>query len=140
MILRELLGRLLVSVNAPAPMKFVHLKSGENLHRLERNSERSVVLFFLSQREARRNQKRVGSLDLVLRGTSVAMYISGQEETVGESSVSSGCWGEDSNHENGWARHTPTLSRPFAFSAVFSQSYPASQIHCMVECALVVLR
>jgi hypothetical protein len=28
----------------------------------------------------------------------------------------SGCWGEDSNHEYEWARHTPTLSRPFAFS------------------------
>src|SRR5687768_1192206 len=39
----------------------------------------------------------------------------GARETVGESSVSSGCWGEDSNHENEWARHTPTLSRPFAF-------------------------
>jgi hypothetical protein len=40
----------------------------------------------------------------------------GARETVGESSVSSGCWGEDSNHENEWARHTPTLSRPFAFT------------------------
>ena len=34
-----------------------------------------------------------------LHGTRVAMYIVGQEETVGESSVSSGCWGEDSDHK-----------------------------------------
>ncbi len=34
-----------------------------------------------------------------LAGTRVAMYIVGQEETVGESSVSSGCWGEDSDHK-----------------------------------------
>src|SRR5258705_3585602 len=32
----------------------------------------------------------------------------GARETVGGSSVSSGCWGEDSNHEYGWARRTPT--------------------------------
>ena len=39
----------------------------------------------------------------------LAMYIVGQEETVGESSVSSGCWGEDSDHTYGWARRTPTF-------------------------------
>ena len=35
----------------------------------------------------------------------------GARETVGGSSVSSGCWGEDSNHEYGWARRTPTSCR-----------------------------
>ncbi len=44
------------------------------------------------------------------------MYIVGQEETVGGSSVSSGCWGEDSNHEYGWARRTPTYVAPIRFS------------------------
>ena len=44
----------------------------------------------------------------------LAMYIVGQEETVGESAVSSGCWGEDSDHEYEWARALPRL-RPFAF-------------------------
>ena len=43
------------------------------------------------------------------------MYIVGQEETVGESSVSSGCWGEDSDHEYGWARRTPTFVAPIRF-------------------------
>jgi hypothetical protein len=38
----------------------------------------------------------------------------GARETVGESSVSSGCWGEDSDHEYEWARTLPR-SRPFAF-------------------------
>jgi hypothetical protein len=41
----------------------------------------------------------------------------GARETVGGSSVSSGCWGEDSNHENGWAAATPTLQRPILFMA-----------------------
>ena len=45
----------------------------------------------------------------------LAMYIVGQEETVGESSVSSGCWGEDSDHEYGWARRTPTFVAPIRF-------------------------
>src|SRR5260370_482476 len=40
----------------------------------------------------------------------------GARETVGESSVSSGCWGEDSNHEYGWARRTPTYVAPIRFS------------------------
>jgi len=44
------------------------------------------------------------------------MYIVGQEETVGESSVSSGCWGEDSDHKYGWARRTPTFVAPIRFS------------------------
>ena len=39
----------------------------------------------------------------------------GQEETVGESSVSSGCWGEDSDHKYGWARRTPTFVAPIRF-------------------------
>src|SRR5213078_3196018 len=39
----------------------------------------------------------------------------GARETVGESSVSSGCWGEDSNHEYGWARRTPTYVAPIRF-------------------------
>jgi hypothetical protein len=43
------------------------------------------------------------------------MYIVGQEETVGESSVSSGCWGEDSDHKYGWARRTPTFVAPIRF-------------------------
>ncbi|HEY5839541.1 MAG TPA: hypothetical protein VIT19_10940, partial [Pyrinomonadaceae bacterium] len=34
----------------------------------------------------------------------------GARETVGGSSVSSGCWGEDSNHENGWALRPPRCS------------------------------
>jgi hypothetical protein len=41
----------------------------------------------------------------------------GARETVGESSVSSGCWGEDSNHEYGWARRTPTYVAPIRFSS-----------------------
>src|SRR6185503_9217843 len=39
----------------------------------------------------------------------------GARETVGGSSVSSGCWGEDSNHEYGWARRTPTYVAPIRF-------------------------
>jgi hypothetical protein len=46
----------------------------------------------------------------------------GARETVGGSSVSSGCWGEDSNHEYGWARRTPTYVAPIRFS-----SRPSSQ-------------
>src|SRR5467141_3665103 len=34
----------------------------------------------------------------------------GARETVGGSSVSSGCWGEDSNHENEWALRPPRCS------------------------------
>jgi hypothetical protein len=41
----------------------------------------------------------------------------GARETVGGSSVSSGCWGEDSNHEYGWARRTPTYVAPIRFSS-----------------------
>ena len=52
------------------------------------------------------------------------MYIVGQEETVGESSVSSGCWGEDSDHKYGWARRTPTFVAPIRFSNTpFDSSY-----------------
>lgn len=40
----------------------------------------------------------------------------GARETVGGSSVSSGCWGEDSDHEYGWARRTPTFVAPIRFS------------------------
>jgi len=43
------------------------------------------------------------------------MYIVGQEETVGESSVSSGCWGEDSDHKYGWTRPTPTFVASIRF-------------------------
>src|SRR6185369_8979312 len=39
----------------------------------------------------------------------------GARETVGGSSVSSGCWGEDSNHEYGWARRTPTYVAPIRY-------------------------
>ena len=39
----------------------------------------------------------------------------GARETVGESSVSSGCWGEDSDHEYEWARRTPTYVAPIRF-------------------------
>ena len=60
-----------------------------------------------------------------LAGTRLAMYIVGQEETVGESSVSSGCWGEDSDHKYGWARRTPTFVAPIRFfSVVFFHSNP----------------
>ncbi|MGI8897470.1 MAG: hypothetical protein ACR2IB_03645, partial [Pyrinomonadaceae bacterium] len=41
----------------------------------------------------------------------------GARETVGESSVSSGCWGEDSDHEYEWARRTPTYVAPIRFCA-----------------------
>src|SRR4030095_371579 len=41
----------------------------------------------------------------------------GARETVGGSSVSSGCWGEDSHHEYGWARRTPTYVAPIRFSS-----------------------
>src|SRR5215203_4841181 len=44
----------------------------------------------------------------------------GARETVGGSSVSSGCWGEDSNHEYGWARRTPTYVAPIRFLHVMS--------------------
>jgi hypothetical protein len=46
----------------------------------------------------------------------------GARETVGGSSVSSGCWGEDSNHEYEWARTLPR-SRPFAFPASHPRQY-----------------
>lgn len=65
----------------------------------------------------------------------------GARETVGGSSVSSGCWGEDSDHEYEQARHTPTLLRLFAYlnvsaplinfilaqSGIVIQSLPARQ-------------
>src|SRR5215217_203388 len=44
----------------------------------------------------------------------------GARETVGGSSVSSGCWGEDSNHEYGWARRTPTYVAPIRFLQVMT--------------------
>jgi hypothetical protein len=46
----------------------------------------------------------------------------GARETVGESSVSSGCWGEDSDHKNGWARRTPTYVAPIRFFASVADS------------------
>ena len=62
------------------------------------------------------NPRAVCSLNKsLLQGMRLAMYIVGQEETVGESSVSSGCWGEDSDHEYGWARRTPTFVAPIRF-------------------------
>jgi len=45
----------------------------------------------------------------------LAMYIVGQEETVGESSVSSGCWGEDSNHKYDERGASPKMRRAFRF-------------------------
>ncbi|MGI9166355.1 MAG: hypothetical protein ACR2G5_08210 [Pyrinomonadaceae bacterium] len=50
----------------------------------------------------------------LLHGTSVAMYIVGQERRW-SFSVSSGCWGEDSDHEYEWARRTPTYVAPIRF-------------------------
>ena len=62
------------------------------------------------------NLRAVCSLNKsLLQGMRLAMYIVGQEETVGESSVSSGCWGEDSDHEYEWARRTPTFVAPIRF-------------------------
>jgi hypothetical protein len=46
----------------------------------------------------------------------------GARETVGGSSVSSGCWGEDSNHEYGWARRTPTYVAPIRFYSLSPQN------------------
>src|SRR6266478_8647739 len=43
----------------------------------------------------------------------------GARETVGGSSVSSGCWGEDSNHENGWALRPPRCSAHSIFHHLF---------------------
>ncbi len=48
----------------------------------------------------------------------------GARETVGGSSVSSGCWGEDSNHEYGWARRTPTYVAPIRFSSLWIRFLP----------------
>src|SRR3982750_3513504 len=39
----------------------------------------------------------------------------GARETVGGSSVSSGCWGEDSNHEYGWGGGPPPDVAPLPF-------------------------
>jgi 3-dehydroquinate synthase len=50
----------------------------------------------------------------------------GARETVGGSSVSSGCWGEDSNHEYGWARRTPTYVAPIRF-CVLPNNIPLNQ-------------
>jgi len=67
----------------------------------------------------------------------LAMYIVGQEETVGESSVSSGCWGEDSDHEYGWARRTPTFVAPIRFFPLhFSIPVQLLKSGRMLECAL----
>src|SRR4030095_17214679 len=41
----------------------------------------------------------------------------GARETVGGSSVSSGCWGEDSNHEYGWGGGTAPLVIALLFCA-----------------------
>jgi hypothetical protein len=76
----------------------------------------------------------------LLRGTHLAMYIVGQEETVGESSVSSGCWGEDSDHKYGWARRTPTFVAPIRFFRHLFQSNTISAMGCVLECALLILR
>ena len=59
----------------------------------------------------------------------------GARETVGESSVSSGCWGEDSNHEYGWARRTPTYVAPIrffapAFAALKFKIHPVISLPC----------
>ena len=69
---------------------------------------------------------------LCLHGIGVAVYIAGQEETVGGSSVSSGCWGEDSDHKYEQARYTSTLSRLFAYlniSAAFADFIPSQFRH-----------
>ena len=71
--------------------------------------------FILNNLNSEMNSRGQIPQDLLLARHSRCDVYCGARETVGESSVSSGCWGEDSNHENEWARHTPTLSRPFAF-------------------------
>ena len=51
-----------------------------------------------------------------MHGTRVAMYIVGQEETVGESSVSVVAGVRTVTTKNGWARRTPTFVAPIRFS------------------------
>jgi hypothetical protein len=91
----------------------------------------SLSIFALDLLPCENDRKSKGSISLnktLLRGTRLAMYIVGQEETVGESSVSSGCWGEDSDHKYEWARRTPTFVAPIRFSpAAFSQSNPTPE-------------
>src|SRR6476646_3960918 len=62
----------------------------------------------------------------------------GARETVGGSSVSSGCWGEDSNHEYGWARRTPTYVAPIRFSSqqlfkLTLQTESESNLHVRID-------
>ena len=62
------------------------------------------------------------------------MYIVGQEETVGESSVSSGCWGEDSDHKK-WmgATYSHVVAPIRFFKTTFAQIHlDFSQIECVV--------
>src|SRR5687768_10941307 len=56
----------------------------------------------------------VGAKKALARHSRCGVYC-GARETVGGSSVSSGCWGEDSNHEYGWARRTPTYVAPIRY-------------------------
>jgi len=71
----------------------------------------------------------------------LAMYIVGQEETVGESSVSSGCWGEDSDHEYGWARRTPTFVAPIRFFCwLFNPILTEKNSGRVIECRLLGLQ
>jgi hypothetical protein len=73
----------------------------------------------------------------LLRGMRLAGYIVGQEETVGESSVSSGCWGEDSDHKYEWARRTPTFVAPIRIFWHSPVQFKFVKIHRMLECALL---
>ena len=84
----------------------------------------------LRQNPNERFRDRVITFGSIARHNRCDVYC-GARETVGESSVSSGCWGEDSDHKNGWARRTPTYVAPIRF---FRK--PSDSIHCILAITL----
>ncbi len=75
-------------------VQVLHALSANNLHD-EFCEFAPEILEFMTLR-AFRNAKAI----ILARHKRCDVYC-GARETVGGSSVSSGCWGEDSNHENG---------------------------------------
>src|SRR6266404_2854352 len=84
-------------------VQVLHALSANNLHD-DFCEFAPEILDFMTLR-AFRNAKAI----ILARHKRCDVYC-GARETVGGSSVSSGCWGEDSNHENEWALRPPRCS------------------------------
>jgi 3-dehydroquinate synthase len=100
--------------------------------------EQRLRLIFVSfpkkyQESLQTGSSRFLKLNFLARHARCDVYC-GARETVGESSVSSGCWGEDSDHEYGWARRTPTFVAPIRF--LIRSSQQISDKSRVLECML----